>query len=108
MKEYAAAFYASAAWKKARRTYIAHRIEVDGGLCEECHEALGYIVHHRKELTPENINDINVTLDPSNIEYVCKDCHDRFEGHWIGPARPREIKKYFFSADGEPVPRLPP
>lgn len=83
-------------------------MKVDGGLCEECHEALGYIVHHRTELTPENISDPAVTLDPSNLEYVCKDCHDRFEGHWIGPGKPREPKAYTFTADGEPVPISPP
>ena len=56
---------------------------IDGGLCEECHEHLGYIVHHRIALTPDNINDATVTLNHSNLEYVCKYCHDRFENHFI-------------------------
>lgn len=108
MKEFAAAFYNSTAWKKARRLYIQQRIEIDGGLCEECHEALGYIVHHRQELAPENIHDPHISLDPKNFEYVCKDCHDRFAGHWIGPGRPREIKRFVFGPDGEPIPAGPP
>ncbi len=46
-KDWAKAFYKSAAWQKCRDSYIAKRIAADGGLCEECQEELGYIVHHK-------------------------------------------------------------
>ena len=75
--EYAKGFYASEAWHKCRLGYISHRRSVDGGLCEECHENLGYIVHHREHITPRTVNDPRVTLSWDNLEYVCKDCHDK-------------------------------
>ena len=33
-------------------------------------------VHHKKELTPKNINDISVTVNPNNIISLCDDCHE--------------------------------
>lgn len=33
-------------------------------------------VHHKVPLTPENINDPNVTLNWENLELLCKDCHE--------------------------------
>lgn len=37
----------------------------------------GYIVHHKVLLTPMNITDPNVSLNPDNLYYVCKDCHEK-------------------------------
>ena len=81
-KEFAKKFYSSKAWKQCRDGYISDRILIDGGLCEECHDRLGYIVHHTVTLTPENINNPDITLNHNKLQYVCKDCHDRFEEHW--------------------------
>ena len=61
-REFAKSFYNSAAWKKCRLAYIAYRKRVDGGMCESCHEVAGYIVHHKTELTPENINNPDIAL----------------------------------------------
>lgn len=49
---------------------------IDGGLCERCKIRVGYIVHHKKKLTPTNIKDPDITLNHCNLEYVCKLCHD--------------------------------
>ena len=46
MQPWAARFYASARWKKCRAGYIKFRRTIDGGLCEECRDKPGYIVHH--------------------------------------------------------------
>ena len=80
---------------------------MDGGRCEVCREAQGFIVHHVVHLTPENIDDPAVSLNWENLQYVCKDCHDQFEGHGLrrntAPALVR------FDANGNPVDRvLPP
>lgn len=75
-KEWAKWFYNSAAWLKARAAYIKYRIQIDGGLCETCHEVPGYIVHHKIPLTPENINNPEITLNFENFKYDCKKCHD--------------------------------
>lgn len=55
MQPWAARFYASGRWKKCRAGYIKFRRTIDGGLCEECRDKPGYIVHHKWALTPDNI-----------------------------------------------------
>ena len=75
MKEYARGFYSSKAWKDCRRAYAKSK----GGLCERClikgQYKPGEIVHHKVYLSPENINDPDVTLNWDNLELVCRDCH---------------------------------
>ena len=50
MQPWAARFYASGRWKKCRAGYIKFRRTIDGGLCEECRDKPGYIVHHKLSL----------------------------------------------------------
>lgn len=75
MKEYAKAFYKSAAWK---HTAAAYKKSV-GGLCERCSArgliVPGVIVHHKTYITPDLINDPSVTLSWQNLECLCRDCH---------------------------------
>ena len=77
MKDYAASFYKSKAWQACRAGYM----EKVGGLCEDCLAKGIYtpaeIVHHVVEITPENINDPEITLAFSNLEAVCRDCHGK-------------------------------
>lgn len=77
MKEYAKGFYQSAAWKRTRQTVIKRA----NGLCERCKAAglyvPGVIVHHKEYITPNNVHDASVTLDPANLEYLCEDCHNK-------------------------------
>ena len=97
-KEYAKAFYNSAAWIKCKNSYI----KSVHGLCERCGEP-GYIVHHKKHITQSNINDPNITFNHDNLEYLCLDCHNKEHG----------IKKSFtkdgfkFNERGELVPIAP-
>lgn len=102
-KEWAKGFYASEKWRRVRVGYISHRRSIDGGLCEECKERLGYIVHHKEELTPLNISDASISLNQNNLEYVCKQCHDQI--HDFGRARKEERAVWF---DDEGNPRRPP
>lgn len=80
MKDFAKSFYTSRAWKNCRRAYAASV----GGLCEDCKAkgliTPGEIVHHKTELTPENINDPAVTLSWSNLRLVCREHHAREHG----------------------------
>jgi len=71
-KEWAISFYSSTAWLKCREGYI----QSVHGLCERCPEA-GVIVHHKEILTPENINDPNVSLNWDKLELTCIDCHNK-------------------------------
>lgn len=45
-------------------------------MCQMCHRNLGYIVDHIKELTPDNITDPEISLNHSNLQYLCHDCHN--------------------------------
>ena len=103
-KEYAQRFYQSKEWKKCRKSFIAYRVSIDGGMCQRCKERLGYIVHHKEPITPENINNPEITLNHENLEYVCKPCHDdeHFEDmHGVE----REQTRCVFGPDGQPIPR---
>lgn len=71
-REFAKTFYKSKAWQKCREGYIASVF----GLCEKCQRP-GYIVHHKIELTPWNINDPAISLGWDNLQYLCLDCHNR-------------------------------
>ena len=74
-RDFAKTFYASAAWQHCRAAYIEHV----HGLCERCRRP-GYIVHHKCYLTPDNIDDPDVTLNFDNLEYLCLDCHNAEHG----------------------------
>lgn len=100
-KDYAKPFYHSTTWKKVRAAFIAHRVSIDGGLCQRCHENLGYIVHHSKYLDPMNITDANVALNWDNFEYVCKPCHDKEHLHM----KPELLCG--FDAEGRPIDASP-
>lgn len=71
-RDFAKSFYASTAWRKCRAAFFAHRY----GLCERC-GGPGKIVHHKEYLTPYNIHDPDVTLNFTNLELHCQDCHNR-------------------------------
>ena len=100
MREFAKGFYRSKAWQDCRAAYIAVRRAMDGGLCEECRTEPGYIVHHMVTLTPENITNPAVALNHALLRYVCKRCHDRYEGHGVGHGRPPACR---FGPDGQPI-----
>ena len=78
-REFAKKFYNSKAWRKCRAAFIAKRRAIDGGMCQRCSRDVGYIVHHVKWITPDNINDPAITLNHENLEYVCQTCHSRIE-----------------------------
>lgn len=104
-KEFAKAFYKSKAWESCRCAYIRDRIRIDGGMCEVCHINLGYIVHHKVGLTPDNINNHDVSLNWENLSWECKTCHDEHEGH--GVKNKKAGLMVAFDSTGQPVP-IPP
>jgi 5-methylcytosine-specific restriction endonuclease McrA len=70
-------FYHSALWKKCRRAYIAERVSIDGGLCMSCGKRIGSIVHHIEHLNELNVSDLDISLEPNNLSYLCVPCHNR-------------------------------
>lgn len=74
-------FYSSKEWLKFRRVVIAERLTPEGEtICEHCGKpivkAYDIILHHVKELTEENVNDYNVSLNPDNIMLIHHKCHN--------------------------------
>lgn len=77
MQEYAESLYKSKTWQKTREAYLKQA----GGLCEICLKKglcnPGVIVHHVIPVTPENIENPEITLSFSNLQLVCRECHSR-------------------------------
>lgn len=75
-REFAKQFYSSKAWKDCRMAYI----KSVGGLCERCLSAgrirAGSVVHHKIRVEPWTITDASITLDHSNLELLCRECHE--------------------------------
>lgn len=71
-KDFARDFYDGVPWRRTRRAYArsVHKI------CERC-GGVGFIVHHKTELTPENINDDRIAYGFDNLELLCLSCHNR-------------------------------
>ena len=95
-QSFAKAFYKSTRWRKCRAAFIADRMRIDGGLCQMCRDEPGYIVHHKVWLTPQNIDDPDVALNPANFLYVCHDCHNKIENDGGN--------LYYFDEQGQPQP----
>ena len=64
-------------------------------MCEICLQRgiikTGEIVHHKVELTPENIGDPAITLNPDNLMLVCRSCHEDIHRTKGGIPRPYTI-----------------
>ena len=65
-----------------------------------CRDALGYIVHHKIRLTPENITNPEIALNWEHLSYECKACHDRHDGHGVGR---RTSLTVVFDDNGDPI-----
>lgn len=87
MKPWAVDFYKSQAWKNTRDIIMQR----DHYLCQDCLKqnklTAAEEVHHINELTPENIQDPEVTLNSENLISLCRECHRARHG-----ARQRRYK----------------
>lgn len=82
MKDFAKQVYKRKRWQQCRSSFIRYRQSVDGGLCQICHSDLGYIVHHKQELTPETVEDPEICYGFWNLQYVCHRCHNQEHGYF--------------------------
>ena len=89
--EAAKKFYKSKAWRDCRLSYISKVF----GLCERCGKP-GDIVHHKVYIDAQNINDVNVTLNHDNLEYLCIDCHNKEHFRKYNPLR----EGFYFDEEG--------
>ena len=66
-----AAFYHSAAWRKLSRAFLLSKYYI----CERCGKP-AEIAHHKRYITPVNIHNPEITLNPDNLEALCMACHN--------------------------------
>ena len=100
-RDFAKSFYNSKEWELTRE-YILKR---DNYLCVNCGRPAEE-VHHKKHLSPENINDVSVTMNPKNLVSLCKNCH--FEEHRGEHGRGRQViedNPYTFDDNGMLIPK---
>lgn len=108
-RAFAKRFYSSRQWQSCRNEY-ANKVH---HLCERCLERgiikPGVIVHHVIELTPQNIDDPNITLNHDNLQMLCRECHNEehdIHGRWsaINARRKQEKQdkmRYVIGDDGK-------
>lgn len=75
MQPWAESFYKSTMWQSCRDSVIRR----DAFLCVDCLKSGRYntaeIVHHVLPITPGNIDNPNITLNPENLVSLCRECH---------------------------------
>lgn len=76
-------FYASEKWINFRLGLINER----GTKCSRCGERIAksrdLIGHHKIELTPENVHDFMISLNPDLVDLVCFDCHNKEHNRFV-------------------------
>jgi hypothetical protein len=80
-------FYASDVWRNFRLNLIIERSKNGVVICEKCGKPIMKPIdihaHHKIDLTPENVHDYSISLNPDLIELICHACHDK-EHHRFG------------------------
>ncbi len=70
-------FYCSKPWRTLSFNLKVKR----GGKCERCKTVFDdfkfLIGHHTVELTEDNVDDVNISLNELLIEVICQDCHNK-------------------------------
>lgn len=114
-QEWAKAFYKSKAWQQCREEILKR----DKYTCQTpgCHK-VAEEVHHVTKLTPQNIDDPMISLNPKNLISLCGDCHkakhkeDQRAGQLKKAGKEQQdiLPEVIFDADGYPieVARKPP
>lgn len=92
-------FYQSKEWERFRLTIIDERTKADGFIYDEVTQKpilrmYDLILHHIEELTPENVNDYNVSLNPQNIMVVSHKTHNLIHDNFNNYSRQQVFLVY--------------
>lgn len=100
-REFSKPFYNSKEWKDLR-SFILKR---DMYLCAKCGKPAEE-VHHKIHLSPKNIGDLSVTMNPDNLISLCRDCHfdehkiDKINGSKAKRKSAYDSEEYYFDENG--------
>lgn len=84
-------FYKSWKWQK-----VAEQVRKrDAYTCQLCGAVGSVYVHHKQELTKQNVNDPSIALNPDNLMTLCRNCHEQIHN--------RQIKRYKVLENGEVI-----
>jgi len=89
-------FFNGKQWKTVRQEILRR----DRYTCCHCY-ARGEEVHHVISLTPDNINDNMVALNPDNLILLCTSCHTKITNGCVGDV----VEGYCFDESGQVVGR---
>ena len=96
-KKFSDKFYHSKRWKEIR-AYVLQR---DFYMCQICTMTNCNTIHHIKELTPMNINDSSITVNPDNLVTVCNRCHNLIHDRY---KHSEDNQRYVFDEEGNVIP----
>lgn len=102
-------FYKSKKWEAFRKVIIEQRTDPDGYVhCAMCGKPIlkpyDLIVHHKKELSEDNVADATIALNPDNVECVHFRCHNQIHERYgyNSTSAGRNIKKHVYIVYGSP------
>ena len=80
-------FYKSKEWKETKERIMWDRMTEQGEVIDEytgkpIYNKYDMIFHHKIELTLENVNDTNISLNPDNIMIVSFKSHNEIHNRW--------------------------
>ena len=93
-KPWAKSFYNSKQWQAVRHEVLRR----DTYTCAYCYGRAEEI-HHVIPLTPENINDPMISLNPDNLVALCHSCHDKITKGFTGDLQ----EGYVFDDEGNVI-----
>jgi len=93
-KAFSKKLYKSKEWQSVRLIVISMQFNI----CNRCDNPIEE-VHHKTYLTPDNINDADITLSIANLEGLCKECHLKEHGVYASKS------EWAFDSEGNPTKR---
>lgn len=98
-KDFAKAFYNAKPWRDCRKEVLRRDLYT----CTYCHSRAEE-VHHIIALSPSNINDVSIALNPDNLMSLCHNCHTKITKGSTGDVE----AGYCFDSSGNVVKATPP
>ena len=94
------AFYKSDKWRIFRQIRIDENLQQNGGVltCEYCHKPISdqskCHIHHKIELTDENVIDPTISLSSDNTMVLHHECHNAIHHRYTGTLS-QKLRKVF-------------